>query len=182
MKNSLSTYCMLSHLLHITLLWMACKTLWLIHAFFNKVLNDVHCIVNPPTPPPPLNPGWWGVEPFFRRFMNFRWGWFFSGGTWKLAQTKKVILIVIYTISHFWSPTLTTLFSIVYTALSTNKYFFCRGSYLLARNWENFKFLGDLISILGGETLPFSTIKPSMTNYINSRIIDGKIICFICVC
>ena len=98
------------------------------------------------------------------------------------SQTKKVILIVIYTISHFWSPTLTTLFSIVYTALSTNKYFFCRGSYLLARNWENFKFLGDLISILGGETLPFSTIKPSMTNYINSRIIDGKIICFICVC
>ena len=98
------------------------------------------------------------------------------------SQTKKVILIVIYTISHFWSPTLTTLFSIVYTPLSTNKYFFCRGSYHLARNWENFKFLGDLISILGGETLPFSTIKPPMTNYINSRIIDGKIICFICVC
>ena len=76
---------------------------------------------------------------------------FFSGGTWKfpvyiksvnmnLKQTNKMILIVISTISHFWSSTLTTswqsvfvsLFSMIYTPpppppppLPLLKYFLC---------------------------------------------------------
>ena len=74
----------------------------------------------------------------------------------------------------------------------TNIYIFC-GVYnffscLVARGWENFKFLGDLlrrgdlIPFLGERSTPFSSIKPSMTNHANSRIVDGKIIGFMCVC
>ena len=62
-------------------------------------------------------------------------------------------------------------------------------SYIVARGWENFKFLGgllywgDIIYFLGdGRAKPFLSIKSSMTNHINSRIVDGKIICFMCVC
>ena len=58
--------------------------------------------------------------------------------------------------------------------------------YLVARGWEYFKFLGDLlywgvlISLLGEGARPFSSIKPSMTNCVNSRTVDGKIICLMC--
>ena len=71
-----------------------------------------------------------------------------------------------------------------------HKYFFVGlkcFSYLVARGWENFKFLGDLlywgelIFFLGEGSRPFCSIKPSMTNHVNSRIVDGKIICFMCI-
>ena len=60
---------------------------------------------------------------------------------------------------------------------------------LVARSSENLKFLGDslfcvdLISFFGrGEARLFSSIKPSMTtNHVNSRIVDNKIICFMCM-
>ena len=32
-----------------------------------------------------------------------------------------------------------------------------------------------------GGTRPFSSIKPSVTSHVNSRIADGKNICFMCV-
>ena len=35
--------------------------------------------------------------------------------------------------------------------------------------------LGDLISFLGEGARPFSSIKPSMTNHINSRIVNSKL-------
>ena len=69
------------------------------------------------------------------------------------SQTKKIIQIVISTISHFWSPNLTTfwqsvfvsLFCMVYTPPSPTNIFFVLlfFLYLVARGWENFKFLGD---------------------------------------
>ena len=116
----------------------------------------------------------------------------------KNKKNKKMIPIVISIISHFWPPTLTTswysvfvsLFSMAYTPHS--QIFFLWGkkknSYLVARGWENFKFLGDLlywgelICFLGEGVTPVSSIKPSVTNHVNSRIVDGKIICFMCVC
>ena len=61
-------------------------------------------------------------------------------------------------------------------------------SLLVARGWEDFKFLGDLlnwedlISFLVEGAMPFSSIKPPMTNHENARIVDGKIIHFICGC
>ena len=42
--------------------------------------------------------------------------------------------------------------------------------------------LGDLISFLGEGDRLFSSIKPSMTNHVISRIVDGKIMCFMCAC
>ena len=30
--------------------------------------------------------------------------------------------------------------------------------------------------------MPFSSIKPSMTNHVNSKTVYGKIICFMCAC
>ena len=55
--------------------------------------------------------------------------------------------------------------------------------YLLARGWENLKFLRYLISFLGeGVASPFTSIEPSMMNHLNSSIVEGKIICFMCVC
>ena len=59
---------------------------------------------------------------------------------------------------------------------------------LVARAWEDVKFvgelilLGDLISFLGEGDRLFSSIKPSMTNHVISRIVDGKIMCFMCAC
>ena len=56
---------------------------------------------------------------------------------------------------------------------------------LVARDWEDFKFLGDLlywgdiISFLGEGAKTFSLIKASMTKHVNSRTVDGKIICFV---
>ena len=97
----------------------------------------------------------------------------------KLSSDKKMSLIVISTMSHFWPPTLTSswkfifasLFSMVYTPHPPPpppKIFFFIG--------------GELISFLGEEARPFSSIKPSMTNHVNSNIVDCKIIYFLCVC
>ena len=109
--------------------------------------------------PPPARPWMIGtVEPFFRRFIQegLRSDWDFG---WELvlqvevmffrwdqktscvknseykSQTSKMILSLISTISHFWSPTLTTLcqfvfvslFSMVYTPPSPHNFFFCGG-------------------------------------------------------
>ena len=41
---------------------------------------------------------------------------------------------------------------------------------------------GDLIPFLEEGGRPFSYIKSSMINHANSRIVDGKIIGFMCVC
>ena len=60
-------------------------------------------------------------------------------------------------------------------------------SNLVARNWENFKFWGTFCI---GQTQfpfwerrgrPFSFMKPSMTNHVSSRKVDGKIIFFMCI-
>ena len=40
----------------------------------------------------------------------------------------------------------------------------------------------ELISFLGEGARPFSSMKPSMTNHVNSRIVDAKIICFMYEC
>ena len=115
------------------------------------------------------------------------------------SQAKKMIQVVISTISHFWfldpitfwQPVFVPLFSMVYTP-PTLKYFLQRGlrraqSFLclVARDWEDFKFWGyllywgDLISFLEEGARP-SSIKPSMNNHVNQKIVDGKIICFVC--
>ena len=100
---------------------------------------------------------------------HFRWWWFFQVGLenylykkyWIRISNKKMIPIVIFAISHFRSPTPTTfwksvfvsLFSMVYTPPSPT-YFFVRGKgvggkkffrVFIARGWEIFKFLGDLL-------------------------------------
>ena len=103
--------------------------------------------------------------------------------------------MVISTISHFWSPTLTTscqsvfvsLFSMVYTPPRP----FCGANFsscLMARGWENLKFLGDLLflgnNILFGRGYAIIFHKASndqSCKLINSRIVDGKIICVMCV-
>ena len=41
--------------------------------------------------------------------------------------------------------------------------------------------LWDLISILGEGARSFSSIKPSMTNPVNSSIADGKILFHVCM-
>ena len=58
---------------------------------------------------------------------------------------------------------------------------------LVARDWEDFKFLEDLlywerpIFFFGRGMLDhFLPIKQSMTNHVNSRTVDRKIICFMC--
>ena len=109
------------------------------------------------------------------------------------AKKKKKIPIVISTISHFWSPTLTnlwysvfvSLFSLVYTPPYPRIFFFCGGlifflSYLVARGWKYYRFLVDLLLFWEKGAWPFSSIKPSVTNYVNSRTVDGKII--MCAC
>ena len=62
-------------------------------------------------------------------------------------------------------------------------------SYLMARDWENLKFLGDLLflgnNILfgrGGYAIIFHKASNDQScKLINSRIFDGKIICVMCV-
>ena len=43
-------------------------------------------------------------------------------------------------------------------------------------------FFGSNCLFRRGGTKPFSSIKPSQTNHVNSSIVNGKIICFTCVC
>ena len=64
----------------------------------------------------------------------------------------------------------------------TNIYIYLRGLYVIARNWENVRFprdpayFGYLISFLGEGT------RSSMTNHINTRVVDDKVFCFMCLC
>ena len=99
-------------------------------------------------------------------------------------KTKK-IPIVISAISHFRSP------FIIITPSYPQIIFLWRAKFFLsvaARAWEYFKFLGGLlywgvlISFLEKEATSFSSIMPSMTNHVNSKTVDGKIICFMCAC
>ena len=74
------------------------------------------------------------------------------------SQAKKMILIVISTISHFWSPKLRNFCILIFHGIysSHTQIFFGRGQSmfwcLVVRGWENFKFVGgpsllvDLIS------------------------------------
>ena len=81
-------------------------------------------------------------------------------------------------------------FSMVYTPPYPQFCFFVFFifSCLVARDWEYFRFLGDLlyweilISFLERGARPFSSIKPSVTNHVDSKTVDGKIICFMCAC
>ena len=113
-------------------------------------------------------------------------------------NNKKIIPIVISTISHFWSPypnkflvfcICILIFHGVYSLLPTNMFFWWTNFFLclVARDWEDFKFLEDLlywerpIFFFGRGMLDhFLPIKQSMTNHVNSRTVDRKIICFMC--
>ena len=62
---------------------------------------------------------------------HFRWGWFFFKLELKISftknsecksQAKQMILIVISTISDFWSPTLTNLWLLVFVLLFSMVY------------------------------------------------------------
>ena len=88
------------------------------------------------------------------------------------------------------------IFHVIYSPQPTNVLFLWEGggggaiffSCFVARDWEDFKLLGDLpywgdlISFLREGTRPFSSVKPSMTTHVNLRTVDGKIICFMCAC
>ena len=129
----------------------------------------------------------------------FRWGWFFLGGDLKIPCIKKGNINLkqkkkkkkkedsdcnFYNFSllvHYRNKFVVVC---ICNGINWAKFF----SYLVALGWEYFKFLGDflywgvLISFLGVRARPFSSIKPSVTNHLNSRTIDGKIICFMCAC
>ena len=80
------------------------------------------------------------------------------------SQAKKVVLILISTISHFWSPNnflvvFVSLFSMVDTPHYWQIFFGGGGrglnffSRLVARDWEDLKFLGDLLYL--GDLISF---------------------------
>ena len=54
----------------------------------------------------------------------------------------------------------------------------------VAKAWEYFKFLGELMylgvlfSFFGMGAMPFSSTKPSVTNHVNSRTVDSKMVAF----
>ena len=81
------------------------------------------------------------------------------------CQTKKMTLIPIFFL--LWG----------FSLWGLNVFFL----YLIARDWENFKFLGDLISFWEKGARPFTSMEPSMMNHLKSRIVEGKIICFMCL-
>ena len=55
--------------------------------------------------------------------------------------------------------------------------------YLVARGWEKVQISWRLNFFFGRKgARPFTSIEPSMMNHLNSRIVEGKIICFTCVC
>ena len=47
------------------------------------------------------------------------------------------------------------------------------GTYLPPPTTNIFLYCGKLISFLGGVARPFSSIKPSMTNHVNSLLVDN---------
>ena len=117
------------------------------------------------------------------------------------SQTQTVIPIAFSTISHFWSPTLTTfrqpvyvsLFFMVYTSSPHPQTFSLWGlkSFLSCSqelgkfqiSWGPFLLGGfNFLFWRGRWARPFSPIEPSMANHVNSRTVEGKIICFMCVC
>ena len=64
------------------------------------------------------------------------------------SQAKKMIPIVISTISYFWSPNnflvVASLFSMVYGS-PIHKHFLCGELIFVASGWKDFKFLGNLL-------------------------------------
>ena len=77
---------------------------------------------------------------------------------------------------------LIALFSMVYTH-PTDTFFFWGGAKFfsfVAWGWEDSKFLGNLL--YWGDLRRFSSTKPSMINYVNSRIVYYKMISFMRVC
>ena len=93
-----------------------------------------------------------------------------------------MILIVISTISHFWSPTLANFCGSLYLypyfpwyiLPLTHKYLFLWGA--------NFFYVS---CSYGLGRFQISSIKPSMTNHanhVNPRTVDGKITCFMYAC
>ena len=131
--------------------------------------------------PPPLGDGGGGAEPFFRTFIqeglrsNLDFGWelvlqvgviflrwdlktsCIKNSEYKPQAKTKMIPIVISTISHFWSPTLTIYGSMYlyhyfawYIQPPTYKYFLLQSAnffipYLVASGWEYSKFFTDLL-------------------------------------
>ena len=58
--------------------------------------------------------------------------------------------------------------------------------YLLGKGWENFNFLGelycrDLISFFGEGGRPIFFYKAISDQYVNSKIVDGKIMFHVCM-
>ena len=104
----------------------------------------------------------------------------FSEGLYRMAVSQISIYLLF-----------ASLFFMVYTP---PKYFILWGLksvlYLIARGWKKFKFLGGLLYCSsctflvggGGGVRPISSIEPLKTNHVNSRTVEGKIICFMCVC
>ena len=137
------------------------------------------------------------------RNWHFRWGWFenfWYKKSWIRISSQKDgsncnfynfsllvpyhnkflvvgICILIFYGTHYPLPTIFFFFVGAY-------FFVC----LVPRGWEDFKFhgdllyWGDLISFLGEAARTFFSMEQSMTNHVNSRIVDGKIICFMCAC
>ena len=80
----------------------------------------------------------------------------------------------------------------IFTSLPTNiffvggaKFFFVscsKGLGIFQISWGP-SLLGGPNFLFGiGGTRPFSSIKPSITNHVDSKTVDGKIICFMCAC
>ena len=55
--------------------------------------------------------------------------------------------------------------------------------YCVIRGWKNIRFLGGTFVFKGlrGRSRPFSSIKPSITNHVNSRIVDDKNMFHVCM-
>ena len=117
------------------------------------------------------------------------------------SQTKQMVPIAFFTISHFWSTTLTTfwqpafvsLFFMVYTSSPHPQIFslwVLKSTHSCSQGLGKFKsFWGpyllwglNFLFWRGRWTRPFCYIEPSLTNHVNSRTLEGKIICFMCVC
>ena len=149
------------------------------------------------------------VEPFFRRFIQegLRSDWDFG---WELvlqvevmffrwdqktpcvknseyeSQTSKMILTLISTIPHFWSPALTTYVSLYlypyfpwYILPPPPTIFFSVGLKVFYISCSQGLGAGGPVFLFGRRGIrPFSSIKPLLTSHVNSRIVEGKICVF----
>ena len=98
-----------------------------------------------------------------------------------LPQPNKfvVVCICIVIFHGIHSPLPTNIF------LWGAKYFFVscsQGLGILQSSWGPSALGGPNFLFQRRGARPFSSIKPSMTNHVNSRTVDGKIICFKCAC